>query len=155
MEWRVIEDYPEYEVSNTGVVRRAERILKQSILRHGYTKVTLSSSNNQKDMCIHRLVATAFIPNPENNPQVDHINRIRTDNRVENLRWVTCSENQSNTKSRSPHHNISKKGHGGYEVQIIRNKQIVCKKWTKTLEEAIAHRDQVLINNTQQERSQH
>lgn len=47
---------------------------------------------------IHRLVAQAFIPNPKNKPQVDHINRNKIDNRVENLRWVTKSENARNTE---------------------------------------------------------
>ena len=49
------------------------------------------------DKFLHRIVATLFIPNPDNKPEIDHINAIKTDNRVENLRWVTHSENMLNT----------------------------------------------------------
>ena len=63
----------------------------------GYRRLRI----NGKDCNLHRLIAEAFIPNPENKPLVDHINRNRTDNRVENLRWVTYSENCKN-KTISP-----------------------------------------------------
>ena len=59
----------------------------------GYRNVSV----NGKYFRVHRLVAETFIPNPDNKPFVDHINRVRDDNRVENLRWVTRSENQRNT----------------------------------------------------------
>lgn len=54
---------------------------------------------NGKIFKVHRLIAKAFIPNPENKPEVDHINRLKTDNRVENLRWATHTENMRNTKA--------------------------------------------------------
>jgi hypothetical protein len=152
MEWRVIEDYPEYEVSNTGVVRRAERILKNTLGMNGYYCINLKRGNHYH---IHRLVATAFIPNPENKPQVDHINRIKTDNCVENLRWATHAENLCNTGVRS-HSKLGVKcvrltAQARFQVRVAGS----VKGTFETLEEAIAHRDQVLINNTQQERSQH
>lgn len=60
-----------------------------------YNKVTLSINGKEHQYLIHRLVAKAFIPNPDNKPEVNHINGDRFDNRVENLEWVTASENQS------------------------------------------------------------
>jgi hypothetical protein len=70
------------------------RILKESFSR-GYHLVTLNRKLQRK----HRIIALQFIPNPDNLPQVDHINRIRNDNRIENLRWVSCSENSQNKSS--------------------------------------------------------
>ena len=75
---------------------RKGRFLKQHIQYKGYVFVVLYNNNNKgKRLFIHRLIAIHYIPNPENKPQVDHINR-RNDNRIENLRWATPSENQQN-----------------------------------------------------------
>lgn len=59
----------------------------------GYLYVSLHKDGKQKKAAVHRLVAGVFIPNPDNKPQINHINGIKTDNRVENLEWVTASEN--------------------------------------------------------------
>lgn len=64
--------------------------------RDGYLVVCISKNGKRKDAHVHVLVAQAFIPNPDNKPEVDHINCVRDDNRVENLRWVTRSENARN-----------------------------------------------------------
>lgn len=63
---------------------------------NGYLNYMLSYKGTHKFITVHRLVAETFIPNPQNKPCIDHINTIKTDNRVENLRWVTHQENVLN-----------------------------------------------------------
>ena len=84
-----------YQVSSHGRVQsiRAKRILKMPHPVRGYLRVTLHNNKFKYQTGIARLVALAFIPNIYNKPQVNHINGIKTDNRVENLEWVTSSEN--------------------------------------------------------------
>ena len=98
-EWRVIEGTDGvYEVSNTGKVR------SNNYLGHGKTKELKPFDNGgykriklpkkyKVDTLVHRLVAAAFIPNPDNLPCVNHINGIKDDNRIENLEWCSVSEN--------------------------------------------------------------
>lgn len=70
-----------------------QRILRQNTNKNGYRNVHLCYNGKVKTVLVHRLVAQAFIPNPENKPCVDHINGIRHDNRLCNLHWVTPKEN--------------------------------------------------------------
>jgi hypothetical protein len=97
--WRIIVEFPEYEVSDCGNVRRISsgKVLKpgKSGARRCYNFVMLGLGNNRT---IHRLVALTFIPNPENKPCVDHKDGNTFNNAVENLRWVTRSENSKNMK---------------------------------------------------------
>lgn len=89
-------DYDEtYEVSSEGEIyhKKLERLVIQSNHCSGYKVVQYG--------LVHRIVATTFIPNPYNLPYVDHINCIRTDNRVENLRWVNEKQNCENQGTRS------------------------------------------------------
>ena len=98
--WKDIEGYEGlYQVSNLGRVKRNGRILKPYFGTDKYYYVSLSKDSKVTKFKIHRLVAHAFIPNPENKPTVDHINRNRIDNRVDNLRWATYTEQRSNQSS--------------------------------------------------------
>lgn len=96
--WKDIEGYPNYQVSNMGRVKSLnynrtgkEKILKPSKCR--YVMVGLNKDGKSKHFSVHRLVASAFIPNPNNLPYINHINEIKTDNRVENLEWCTAKYN--------------------------------------------------------------
>ena len=98
MEYRKIKDYENYEVSENGDVRNIKtgRIMKL-YLSQGYYRVSLIKSKNvKKSEAAHRLVAIAFIPNIDNKPIIDHINRDKTNNNVSNLRWSTYKENANN-----------------------------------------------------------
>jgi hypothetical protein len=95
-EYRKIKGFENYEVSNIGNVRNVEtgRILKQSTDKKGYKKLGLRKDNVKYTSRVHRLVAEAFIPNPNNKQFVDHIDN--KSNNVNNLRWATSCENMHN-----------------------------------------------------------
>ena len=104
MEWRTIDGFPNYEVSSTGLVlsHNTGGILSPLTHHNGYLSVVLCGKLiGMKRIGIHRIVATTFLENPEEKLEVDHINRDKTDNRLENLRWATRSENVQNTGIRS------------------------------------------------------
>lgn len=126
--WRDVKDYEGlYQVSNMGNVKSLDRIIikkdgksktiKERVLSpnkssNGYLTVQLYPQIEHKRWLIHRLVAQAFIPNPYNLPQIDHINAIRDCNKVDNLRWVTVSENKFNPITRK-HNSEAKTGKYG------------------------------------------
>lgn len=98
--WRDVEGYEGlYQISNMGQLRHlgsirypGVRIIKP-VVHEGYYRWCLSKNHRLSSRLLHRLVAQAFIPNPENKATVNHINGNKTDNRVENLEWMTFVEN--------------------------------------------------------------
>ena len=90
-----IPGYPGYQISNCGNVfsRKLKRVIEAPNDEDGYMRIKLWKQMISKHYRIHRLVAIAFIPNPEDKPQVNHKDGDKTNNKVENLEWVTNQEN--------------------------------------------------------------
>lgn len=86
-----------YEVARCGAIRnaRTKRWLIPSVKDDGYKSVKLYKDNIGHQKAVHRVVAEAYIPNPENKPQVNHKDLNKKNNEVQNLEWVTQDENQS------------------------------------------------------------
>ena len=135
--WKDIEGYEGlYQVSNKGRVKslgnnktRREKILQPSENHKGYLRISLYKNGKQKKFLVHRLVAEAFLPNPNNLPQVNHkIDDFehRSDNRVENLEWCTAEYN-NNYGTHNEKLSESKKGkkHKKHKKHKLK-KQILC-----------------------------
>ena len=149
-DWSIIQEFPNYSISRDGVVMNNEtgHILKSRLSPGGYYRIRF---HTQKYRLLHRLLALAYIPNPENKGFVDHINRDRLDNRLENLRWATSCENnqnhsiQKNNKLQEQYISIKKVKTTIGIIEYYRyTRQINYKtttKYFKTLVEAIAFRD--------------
>jgi len=116
--WKSIKGFENYyEVSNLGNVKRKEGTshLKPKNLKHlldkdGYRRVNLKVSQKTNSKIVHRLIAEAFIDNPENKPQVNHINGIKGDNTLSNLEWCTLSENRRHAYSTGLQNGLTRRG---------------------------------------------
>ena len=108
--WKEIEGFDNYKISNLGRVKniKFDRLVKPLLDNRGYIMVNLYKDGKMKRLSLHRLIAIAFIPNPDNKPCIDHINTDRSDNHIDNLRWVTQKENHNNPLSLMNHSKASK-----------------------------------------------
>jgi hypothetical protein len=93
-EWRIVNDYPNYSVSNLGNMKNilTNKMMKPTV-KGGYYHITLTNDTNKKSFKVHRLVAFAFIENHENKPEVNHIDKNKLNNNISNLNWMTRKEN--------------------------------------------------------------
>lgn len=94
-EWKSITSYPNYEVGSGGFVRNKKtgRVLRPLVLTKGYIGVRLYHEGNGKTFKVHRLVALAYLDNPERLPQVNHLDGNKSNNSVSNLAWCTNLDN--------------------------------------------------------------
>ena len=143
-----IQGYNNYLIYDDGRVynKKFKRYLKGGKRGSGYLTAGLSKDGKLKQMSIHRLVALAYIPNPENKPEVDHIDRNILNNSVTNLRWATTEEQMRNRDiiSNTGFKYISEINTNGYDYYRVQktkvfNYSLRCDKWT--LEEAVEIRD--------------
>lgn len=97
--WKQIRDY-NYEANENGDIRNIKtgRIISQRKMKQGYLLVDIQVNKKGKTFRAHRLIAETFLGEGKEGSHVDHKNRVRYDNRIENLRWVTPSENNKNRK---------------------------------------------------------
>lgn len=122
-----------YEVNELGKIRSIDRLveykngsirkydgkeLKPRIYKSGYAIVTLNKNGIAKTYRVHRLVADAFLPNPDNLPEVHHLNHDRNDNRAENLQWVTRAEQMDEHLRAEKGTRLRVIGHGIDEIFI-------------------------------------
>ena len=130
--YKKIDGYDNYEISNFGNVRNTDsgKVLKPCINSCGYYIVNLYKDRNCKSFYTHRLIALYFIPNPDNLPFIDHIDRNRSNNSIQNIRWISHSNNNRNIPKKqnatSRYMGVYfNKGAGKYRAQIrIDNKLI-------------------------------
>ena len=108
--WIKVNGIGNYEISNLGSFKNASSglILKPQKLANGYIQVVAWHNYKRQHYLLHRLIATAFIENPLNKSFVNHINGIKYDNRIENLEWVTASENILHSHSMGLSYNSQK-----------------------------------------------
>ena len=153
MAFSPIPGYDDYFINRDGVVLSKkgvkDRIIKCNDDGHGYNQIGLYKNKKRKCCKVHRLVGLTFIPNPNNYPDIDHIDRNKKNNCVENLRWCDVEMNNVNKPKRKDNttgfknicfDKVKKK----YVVYIKRNYNYITHKFFNTIEEAILHRNAVL-----------
>lgn len=166
--WKDVNGYEGYyKVSNFGKIKsclrivkhglgNADRTIKSRIIKpyndnHGYHMVSLSKDGKVKKHKVHRIVAEAFIPNPENKPTENHLNEIRNDNRASNLEWATYKENNdhgghnervSKTLSK-PIEQLDKNGNKISSFESVREASLATGIHIMNIKSCLAHKNRV------------
>jgi len=140
-----------YKINRAGQIWsvKSQKFLKPNINQKGYYKVKLWKERKPKCFLVHRLLCLQFLPNPNNLPQIDHIDHNRTNNSLDNLRWISIRGNICNRikQPKSGEHYITIVDRASpYFVRITIEKQLHSK-YFKTMEEAIAYRDTLIREN--------
>ena len=155
-----IKGFPTYSVNRLGQIfsKKKKRLLNPYIDNRGYYNIELMKDKKRVHFQLHRLLAFQYIPNPENKPCIDHINRVKTDNTLSNLRWVTYQENNCN---RSPnqdkflpqfitYYHHKKKNQLYYRFRIWRENFKIMKSFNVDnygLDDVLEYRNHVLYDN--------
>jgi hypothetical protein len=145
----LIKDYDNYVIRNDGVVIKIsdKREMKNGVGNQGYLRLTLTNEGKHKTLKLHRLLGKAFIDGEDaTHNTIDHIDRNKLNNSLDNLRWATKSEQNINKEQRpsktGEQYITLKKQSLTYQVQIRLNRKTVYMKNFKTMEEAIIGRDE-------------
>ena len=147
-----IKGFENYKIYEDGkIINKNGLVVKPYINELGYFNFTLCKNSKKKHFYLHRLLGLAFIPNPENKPEVDHIDRNPSNNNLENLHWVTSSENSQNTKmpntNTTGHKYIYKdKNFNGWRFQKIINKKRY-QKFSMNKQELLDYKAQFLLEH--------
>ena len=158
--WKSVKGNEDYIVNNYGTVIslkfKKPRILKPSTDKYGYLHVVLCKKGSATTFTVHALVGNAFVGERTGDLTFDHIDRVKTNNRVDNLRLATKTEQSKNTKMRKDNKTgerniteITKSGNEYYVLQIRRNTVLVVnrsfRKINYTLAEVVEERDKELL----------
>jgi hypothetical protein len=147
-----------YQVSNLGRVKsliyrgiKRDKVLKAGVDTQGYLSVNLYKSGKCKSKNVHRLVALAFVPNPDKKAQVNHINALKEDNCVNNIEWSTPSENIRHAINKGLMNNQRKRTKDSQSIPVINTKTGVIYESIKTASKANSisksYLSQILRNN--------
>ena len=154
-EWKIIEDYPNYSISNIGNIKnnKTGKFLKPSINLDGYLQLNLCNDGKRKAYRFHRLLALTFLQKIEGKNIVDHIDRNKLNNSLDNLRWVSISENNRNINKKNgtlsiyrgvSFHKINNKFISSIKIN---NKTIYLGRYKTEKEAAIAYNNYIIENN--------
>ena len=134
-----------YKVSNIGNIISNYKIRLLCKRENGYLQISLSKKGKVKNFLVHRLVAIAFCENNKNKKEVNHINGIKSDNKFENLEWVTSSENTIHAYKTGLQHSVGVKGDKNHfsklnESQVVEIKKLIKQKTIKLKDIANAYK---------------